>query len=45
MGVRGADGQEVTVGPAEVFPVRPGHDAWVIGDDPCVALDCEVARR
>ena len=45
MGVRGADGQEVTVGPGEVFSVGPGHDAWVIGVDPCVALDFEVTRR
>ena len=37
--VRGADGAEVTVGPGDAFEVRPGHDAWVTGDEPCVALD------
>ncbi|MFA5812269.1 MAG: cupin domain-containing protein [bacterium] len=39
MVVRGASGQEVTVGPGEAFEVQPGHDAWVIGDEPCIALD------
>jgi hypothetical protein len=31
----------VTVGPGEAFEVGPGHDAWVVGDEPCVALDFE----
>jgi len=39
LGVRAADGSEVTVGPGEAFEVGPGHDAWVVGDEPCVALD------
>jgi hypothetical protein len=42
MAVRGAGGQEVTVGPGEAFAAGPGHDAWVVGDEPCVALDFEV---
>ncbi|MEU8800381.1 hypothetical protein [Spirillospora sp. NPDC048819] len=33
------DGSEGEVGPGDVFVVAPGHDAWVIGDEPCVALD------
>jgi uncharacterized cupin superfamily protein len=41
MAVRGADGTEITLGPGEVFEVGPGHDAWVVGDEPCVALDFE----
>ena len=41
MVVRGAAGREVTVGPGEAFEVGPGHDAWVVGDEPCVALDFE----
>ncbi|MGD0833705.1 MAG: hypothetical protein ABSA40_04660 [Candidatus Dormibacteria bacterium] len=39
MAVRGPDGREVTVGPGEAFEAAPGHDAWVLGDQPCVALD------
>jgi len=39
MAVRSRDGLEVEVGPGEAFLVAPGHDAWVLGDEPCVALD------
>jgi hypothetical protein len=39
MAVRGASGQQVIVGPGEAFEVKPGHDAWVIGHEPCIALD------
>ncbi|HEX2808240.1 MAG TPA: cupin domain-containing protein [Kineosporiaceae bacterium] len=38
-----AGGEERTVRAGEAFEVGPGHDAWVEGDDPCVALD--VTRR
>ena len=44
MAVRGADGSEITVGPGEAFEVQPGHDAWVVGNKPCVALDFEHLR-
>ena len=33
------DGTQVEIGPGEVFDVAPGHDAWVIGDEPSVAID------
>ena len=39
MAVRSRDGLEVEVGPGEAFLAAPGHDAWVLGDEPCVALD------
>jgi len=39
MRVRAADGTERDVGPGEAFEVREHHDAWVMGDEPCVALD------
>ena len=37
--VMGADGLEVEVGPGEAFEAEPGHDAWVVGDETCIALD------
>ena len=37
--VRGADGVERVVGPGEAFWAAPGHDAWVVGSEECVALD------
>lgn len=42
MRIRAANGEEQTVGPGDVFEVSPGHDAWVLGDEPCVALDFEA---
>jgi class 3 adenylate cyclase len=27
-------GQEIEVGPDDVFDIPPGHDAWVVGDEP-----------
>lgn len=39
MGVRARDGTEVEVGPGDAFSAAPGHDAWVVGDEPCVAID------
>lgn len=33
------DGEYVEIGPNEVFDVPPGHDAWVIGDEPALIVD------
>ncbi len=33
------DGQTAEFGPGDFMQVSPGHDAWVLGDEPCVALD------
>ncbi len=41
MMVRGADGKDALVGPGDAFEAQPGHDAWVVGDEPCIALDFE----
>ena len=32
-------GEEVILGAGDVFSVEPGHDAWVVGDEPVVILD------
>jgi class 3 adenylate cyclase len=33
-----ADGTVLEVGPDEVYELPPGHDAWVVGDEPAVSL-------
>ena len=33
------DGTEQEFGPGQAFHMPPGHDAWIVGDDPCVLLD------
>ena len=37
--VRMADGTEVELSAGDAFVIPPGHDAWVVGDEPCVTLD------
>jgi hypothetical protein len=39
MMVQDASGIEMEVGSGEAFEVGPNSDAWVIGNEPCVALD------
>lgn len=38
------DGVEMELGPGDVFEIPPGHDAWVIGDEPYVSVDFEALR-
>jgi uncharacterized RmlC-like cupin family protein len=49
MRVRMADGSETELGPGDVAWIPPGHDAWVVGSEPAVAIDVmgaeEYARR
>jgi hypothetical protein len=35
------DGAEVDLGPGEAYWIEPGHDAWVLGDEPLVAVEFE----
>lgn len=37
--VRMDDGRELELGPGDAHVVGPGHDAWVVGDEPCVTID------
>lgn len=33
------DGTELETAAGEAFAIPPGHDTWVVGDEPCVFLD------
>jgi len=43
------DGSTADVGPGDVFAIPPGHDAEVVGDEPCEMVDFgefgEYAKR
>jgi class 3 adenylate cyclase len=39
--VEDRDGQQLQIRPGDVFDTPPGHDSWVIGDEPCVTIDFE----
>ena len=44
IGVRMADGTERELAAGDAFAVPPGHDVWVIGDEPYVAVDFTTAQ-
>jgi len=33
------DGREMEYGPGDFAIMPPGHDAWIVGDEPCVVID------
>ena len=33
-----ADGTERVMGPGDFFHVPPGHDSWVVGEEPYVSI-------
>jgi len=37
--VEGPAGDSAMIESGCAFEIAPGHDAWVVGDEPCVALD------
>jgi len=39
--IAATDGTEVDLSAGDVYRLEPGHDAWVTGDEPFVALEFE----
>jgi hypothetical protein len=39
------DGTEGDVGPGDAYVIEPGHDAWVLGEEPAVAFEFESAEE
>jgi quercetin dioxygenase-like cupin family protein len=39
------DGTEAEVGAGDVVVIPPGHDAWVVGDEPVVAFDFDEGSK
>ena len=45
-GVRMRDGSEMEFGPGDIGVFDTGHDAWVVGNEPCeFVVLAEVARQ
>jgi hypothetical protein len=36
-----SDGTKADVAPGDAYVIQPGHDAWVVGDEPFVAYEFE----
>jgi hypothetical protein len=41
MQVQHDDGTTAELGPGDTYVIEPGHDAWVLGDEPFVGLEFE----
>src|SRR5215207_6589861 len=39
LGLRLPDGREEHVQPGESYTIPPGHDGWVVGDEPFVCIE------
>jgi hypothetical protein len=39
MHIKMDDGTERDIGPGEVMNIPPGHDGWVVGNEPVIAID------
>jgi mannose-6-phosphate isomerase-like protein (cupin superfamily) len=33
------DGSEMEVGPGDAYSIPPGHDAWIVGDEPATGIE------
>jgi uncharacterized cupin superfamily protein len=33
------DGEAIEYGPGDFAVMSPGHDAWIVGDEPCAVID------
>ncbi|HEX2089693.1 MAG TPA: adenylate/guanylate cyclase domain-containing protein [Actinomycetota bacterium] len=38
------DGTEMEIGPDDAYDIPPGHDAWVVGDEPVVQIEWQGLR-
>jgi hypothetical protein len=45
LGIRMDDGTEGRIGPGDAFEIPPGHDAWVMGDEPCMIVEFFAPTR
>ena len=39
MHIKMDDGTELDIGPGQAINIPPGHDGWVVGDEPVIAID------
>ncbi|MGH9178870.1 MAG: cupin domain-containing protein [Acidimicrobiales bacterium] len=45
LGVEHEDGTTLDVKPGDVYRIGPGHDGWVIGDEPAVLVEFQGAAN
>ena len=43
LGIKHNDGSEMEISAGDAYVCEPGHDAWVIGDEPCVMFEFDAS--
>jgi hypothetical protein len=43
LGIRHDDGTEAELKPGDVYRIAPGHDGWVLGNEPAVVVEFQGA--
>jgi class 3 adenylate cyclase len=44
MQISSDEGIQRIIGPREVFDIHPGHDGWVVGEEPCIFIEFHGVR-
>jgi hypothetical protein len=44
MMVKMDNGKTAELGPGDAAEIPPGHDAWVVGNEPCVSIDFAAGK-
>ena len=39
------DGSELTVNAGDAYRLAPGHDAWVVGDEPALGVEFSTDNK
>lgn len=45
MQISSEEGVQRIIGPREAFDIQPGHDGWVVGEEPCVFVEFRGVRE
>ena len=45
LSIRMDDGTELTIGPGDAYEIPPGHDGWVVGDQPWESVEFTSAHE
>jgi mannose-6-phosphate isomerase-like protein (cupin superfamily) len=44
MAVKMNDAKAIEIGPGDAAEIPPGHDAWVVGSEPCIVIDFTAGK-
>lgn len=45
MQISSEEGVQRIIGPREAFDIQPGHDGWVVGEEPCIFIEFHGVRE